>query len=116
MGAAPSQPFLASMSALAATYPGGSARLRNVTGSITWGPMVIVDPVWDRVNNEIVFFKVGVGSNFEYDLNFNIYIAFDEPDAIRGQPIVPALNAMASEVNRIVLATEAEGRRLGIIP
>lgn len=99
---------------IGATYPGGSARLRNITGGITWGPMVVVSPIWNSEKNEITFFKVGAGSNFEYDLNFSLYVAIDDPDTLRGQPLVPALNAMATEVEPIIVALEAEARRLGL--
>jgi len=108
------QPSIHGLFSIAAAYPAGSARLR-VTGRITSGPSVIVDPAWNRDKNEIAFFKVGAGSEFEYNLDFSLYVAFNEPDVIRGSALVPTLSAMASEVERIVLATETECLRLGLI-
>jgi hypothetical protein len=70
---------------------------------------------WDSHNNEIAFAAIPIGTNPQYDAQISFGAAFGEIDAVRGQPAISLLNEMASEVERIVLATEAEARRLGLI-
>jgi len=82
-----------------------------VTGSIT-----ILPPQWDREKNEIVFLSAGHGSQISYDANVSYTVALDDIDEIiRGQHPVAVLNAMASEVERVLMTTEAECRRIGLI-
>lgn len=69
---------------------------------------------WDAENNEIAFASLPVGSDPQYDAQISIAVAFGDVEGVRGQPAAPALRTMASEVQRIVLTTEAEARRLGL--
>lgn len=71
-------------------------------------------PVWNNEKNEIVFATTGPDTQLQYDLNISFFVAFGEVDGIGGQPAVPLLNAIAREVNRIVLAIEAEAKRIGL--
>jgi hypothetical protein len=48
-------------------------------------------------------------------MKFRFFIAFDALEFLGGQPAVSVLNAMASEVERILAAIEAECRRIGIV-
>ncbi|MBX6369254.1 MAG: hypothetical protein IRZ04_14805 [Rhodospirillales bacterium] len=70
---------------------------------------------WDNENNEITFAKTAVGSNSYYDVQLGFGVSFGEIEAVRGQPAIPLLRQMAIEVERIVVAIEAESRRLGLI-
>ncbi len=63
----------------------------------------------------MVFARVGIGSQLDYDLNFSFFVAFGEVESVRDQPAIPVLNAAASEVERIILAIETESRRIGLI-
>lgn len=88
-------------------------------GGYVAGPAQVSHPNalrWDSLNNEIVLGKVRPGGDFKYDYTFKFFIAFSEIEMIAGQPIMPILGTMFGEVERIVLGTEAECRRLGLIP
>lgn len=78
------------------------------------GPGAIPAPVWNSDKNEIVFATTGPDTQFQYDLNISFFVAFGEVDGIGGQPAVPILNAIAGEINRIILAVEAEAKRIGL--
>ena len=72
-------------------------------------------PRWDREKNEMLILSAPIGSNVKYDLNFAILISFDEIEPVAGHPVIPVLATMFGEVERILLATEAEARRIGLI-
>jgi len=78
------------------------------------GSGAIPAPVWNSEKNEIVFATTGPDTEFQYDLNMSFFVAFGEVDGIGGQPAIPLLNAIAGEVNRIVLAVEAEAKRISL--
>ena len=78
------------------------------------GSGAIPVPVWNSERNEIVFATTGLDTKFQYDLNISFFVAFGDVDEIGGEPAIPLLNAIASEVNRIVLAVEAEAKRIGL--
>jgi hypothetical protein len=72
-------------------------------------------PRWDSAKDEMVFGRVGPDGEFKYDIDFSFFVALGEMDIVGHQPAVPVFDAMASEVERIVLAIEAEARRIGLI-
>jgi hypothetical protein len=72
------------------------------------GPFSIPNPVWDREKNEIVFAKTAPNTKLQYNINFFFHVAFGESDIVDGQPVIPVLRKIAEEVNRIVLAIQAE--------
>jgi hypothetical protein len=72
-------------------------------------------PQWNTEKDELVFAVIGPNTHIEYEMQLNFLIAFNEIDFIRGQPAVPVLNAMTSEVERIVLTIESESIRLGLV-
>lgn len=73
-------------------------------------------PTWNREKNEIVFAITAPDTELEYDVKGSFCISFDEIEIIRGLPAVTILREMASEVECLVMATEAEARRLGLVP
>ena len=75
----------------------------------------VLNPRWDSEKNAIPFLRVPAGSLSKYDLNVSFFVAFGEVDAVAGQPMIPVLYTIASEVERIILATEVEARRIGLI-
>jgi hypothetical protein len=80
------------------------------------GPVTILRPsIWDSAKNEIIFAHSPVGIPFDYNFQLSVAIAFDEIDTLRGQPAIAVLDTVSSEVERILMATEAECRRLGFI-
>ena len=70
---------------------------------------------WDSAKNEMVIGIAPAGAQFHYDLQFSLFIAFGPIEPIEGQPVIPFFDTAIREVERIVLATEAECRRLGLI-
>ena len=80
------------------------------------GGFHIPPPAWDRGKNEIVFAIVAPDVvKLQYDLKGTYCISFGEIEIISGYPATDILNAMASEVESIVMATEAEARRIGLV-
>jgi hypothetical protein len=70
---------------------------------------------WDHEKNEMIFGVVGPGGDFKYDFEFSVYVAFGEVSELVGVPAFPMLDAAICEVERILLATESETRRIGLI-
>jgi hypothetical protein len=93
-----------------AILPGG-VRFKNMNIPSTTG-FYFPRPVWDSAKNEIVFLAVRPGTQYDYNVNLGFDITFNKVDVIKGQPLIRVLNAMASEVERILMAIEAETRRL----
>lgn len=81
------------------------------------GPVNVTVPqvVWDRGKNEITWLIVPANPTPLIDRNviITLNIAFD--NIIGGKTALAVLNDMASIVERILLATEAEARRIGLI-
>ena len=73
-------------------------------------------PFWDRGKNEMIVAITGPGSNLQYDIQLSFFVAFGPVEGVAGKPVFQTLKAMTREVERIVMATEAETRRLGLIP
>lgn len=70
---------------------------------------------FDRNKNHIVIAEVGPDGHLEYDGDFTFYVSFDDFNGVTGGPAVGMLDAIASEVDRVLRATEAECRRIGLI-
>jgi hypothetical protein len=70
-------------------------------------------PTFDREKNYIVIAETDPGTQFEYDIKLSFFVAFDEFNGVKAGPAVGILDAIASEVDRVIRATEAECRRLG---
>jgi hypothetical protein len=78
------------------------------------GPGAIPAPKWDSEKDEIIFAVTSPGTRLQYNLNISFFIAFGEVEAVAGKPMIPLLNAIASEVQRIILAIESEATRIGL--
>ncbi len=73
---------------------------------------------WDRAKNEMVVMTLGPGSpdDVKYDFQFTAFVSLDKIPAITGEPILAIAHAMSSKVESILMAIEAECRRLKIFP
>jgi hypothetical protein len=71
-------------------------------------------PRWDRVKNEMILFRVPHGHKQKYNFKYAMTVLLQNIEGIAEQPAVSVFSAMAAEAERIVLAVEAEARRLGI--
>jgi hypothetical protein len=85
-----------------------------IIGSRLRPPYTVIQKKWHRDRNEIVFMTSDYGGQFETE--FRIAVAFNEIDqTIRAKHPVGVLNTMAGEVERVLMAAEAECRRIGLI-
>lgn len=79
---------------------------------------IILGGGWDREKNEITLARITDPSGVDGQLNFNgtFAVALDDVDeVIRGQNPVAVLRTMVGEVERVLVATERECRRIGLI-
>lgn len=101
-------------------YPvaiGSGTSYISTVSPLIHGPWAVKRPIWDRETHEIKLARIGPQGQFEEYLNTSFAIVLDDvDDVIRGQQPVSVLNAMAGEVERVLMATEAECRRIGLIP
>lgn len=97
--------------------PTGSAMTSSMrfSGALN-GPTKMGYSLWLPETNEIEFMRLGRGSKADYHLNFNFRVIFGGIDIVRGKLVVPTLNEIASEVERIVLEMELEATRLQQLP
>ena len=61
-------------------------------------------------------FVVGPRGKLDYNFQLAFHIAFGNIDPLTGAEVTSTLKAIYAEVERILLGTEAEARRLGLIP
>jgi hypothetical protein len=84
-----------------------------VRGSPSGLPTMIGEPpVWDRTKNDIMFLRLPSDANLKGNFRVSIFVVFHEVEIVGGQPVVGILNALAREVERILVTVEAETRRL----
>ncbi len=76
---------------------------------------IFTRPIWDSAKDEMIVARCGKGSDLEYKIKIGLHIAFGEVEGVAKHEVLGALRAMARKVERILLATEAEARRLGIV-
>jgi len=67
---------------------------------------------WDPAKQEVEYMRLGRGSVFHHDVRVAFTVTFGNVEGLAGEPVIPMLNALASEVERIVLAIEAETARV----
>jgi hypothetical protein len=77
---------------------------------------VYTEARWDSAKDEIIFAETGPNANFKYKVNLSFLISFGPVEALAGAPALDTLEVMADEVERIILALEAESRRIGLVP
>lgn len=82
----------------------------------TYSFMSIPNPaVWDDAKNEIELFTCASDATFEAEVQFTQFVAFGQIEIVSGKPALAFLNHAASEVERVLLALEAEAGRIGLI-
>jgi hypothetical protein len=80
------------------------------------GDIETFDPFYDRGKNEIVFGRAFLTDHLSYNVRPTFLVCFDEAVVTGGEYAVGFLHRAAVKVEDILLATEAECRRLGFIP
>lgn len=93
------------------------------TGAVRTGAYVkgkgffsMPDPhVWDSTKNEMVLLEISKNSEFDYQFDVTLYIAFGQIEGLERAPVVSNLKVMGRSVHITVNAMEAECRRLRYI-
>jgi hypothetical protein len=70
---------------------------------------------WNRDKNEIIVATSSADSDFKGNFKATFDIAFDEIEIVEGKPVIGVLNKLTSIVESILLAIEADSRRLGFV-
>ncbi len=91
---------------------GGVPHIRHMT--MTFGAYPL-PPIYDSEKNEIPFARVPPGGELKYDFAFSFLVEFGNVDFLGRHAAVDILDTLAAEVQRILLGTEAECRRIGIL-
>jgi hypothetical protein len=97
---------------------GGTTTFTPGTLILTGGTFELFAPRWDREKNEVIFARFSPENRAQIQSDFNVTftVALDDVDEIiRGQHPVGVLRAMAGEVERVLMGTEAECRRIQLI-
>jgi hypothetical protein len=93
--------------------PFGTGVVRRLASMRGTGYFEMPDPHrWDSERNEMVIVTLGPETDFEYELNFDIFVAFGEVEGLRGQDVIGKLHNIGTTVYRTLRAMEAECRRL----
>lgn len=79
-------------------------------GIYIWNP-----PRWDGDNDELILARMPAGRNFDINLQLAFFVAFNEIEFIDGEEVIAVLNKFVEIVEGIVMAIEAEARRLGLL-
>jgi hypothetical protein len=82
-------------------------------GSLSGG--AIFAPRWNREKHQIEFARINPGGQFKYNAQITFFIGFDEFNGVKPAPAVGVIDLIAAEVHRVILATEAECRKIGLI-
>ncbi|HWZ31705.1 MAG TPA: hypothetical protein VNX18_10250 [Bryobacteraceae bacterium] len=69
---------------------------------------------WDRTKNEMELITLGPNAEFNYNFDFRLFVAFNDIKIVDGKPVLAVLYEIDSIVERILVAIEAEARRIKI--
>lgn len=72
-------------------------------------------PEWDREKNEVELFRCPPGTATEMKFRISGYIGFGEIESLEGKHIGATLDEFIRIVEGIVMAIEAEARRIGLV-
>lgn len=84
-------------------------------GTISFNLPMWTPATWDRCKNEMIIFREDPGGQLEYDFKLAPFIAFGDVAVFCGEPVLGVFNHLAGVVESILMASEAECRRLGLI-
>lgn len=75
----------------------------------------ILPLMWDTEKDEVSYFSLPAGVKFDRDISAPFFAAFGPSSPLAGQPVVPHLDALILETLKVVMQTETEARRIGLI-
>jgi hypothetical protein len=83
-------------------------------------PFSMPDPhVWDSTKNEMVVLRLGpivvTGATWDYDFDFYPLVTINEIPVVAGEPVLGVLYELCLKVESILMAIEAESKRLGFV-
>jgi len=84
------------------------------SGTSMKGPLKISAPRWDSAKNEMEYLRTGPTTVADINCQFTFYVALGKVEIMEGQTALTVLNAMAGEVEPVLMAIEAEARRIGL--
>jgi hypothetical protein len=80
------------------------------------GFMQIPSPhVWNSEKNEMELITLGPGAQFDYEFDFTLFVAFGQIKIVGHSELIDTLRKIGHKVDTILVAIEAESRRLGFI-
>lgn len=86
------------------------------TWNVGWPNQVVsTQPVWNRRKNEIIISRTIGKSTVHHDVEFSLAVAFGKVPVLSGKPALAGLRYLASIVKSIVMATEVEAIRIGVV-
>jgi hypothetical protein len=96
--------------------PAGVGQVRRRAAVAGTGFFDMPDPhVWDSAKNEMVLITFGPGAEFDYHLDFRLFIAVGEVKVVGGQELFTTLWKLGTKVHGILEAIESDAKRIGII-
>jgi hypothetical protein len=84
------------------------------SGTSMKGPLKISVPRWDSAKNEMEYLRTGPTTVADINCLLTFYVAIGKIEIMEGQTAPTVLNAMAGEVEPVLMAIEAEARRIGL--
>lgn len=92
----------------------GGAHIQNLT-SAGPGGFEIIAPIWDGSKNEMLFARTDPAAELKYNINFSFYVSLGGVPTLASKPVQAVFRHLASTVEQIIGASEAECRRLGFL-
>jgi hypothetical protein len=91
---------------------GGSRPGQYARGPIEW----YSEPKFIRSKNELIFGRIGPGGELRMDGQLSFFIGLGDLDFLRRAPALDLVDAFVEEVECVLMVTEAECRRIGLLP
>lgn len=82
----------------------------NISGPLSFGPKP-----WNSSKNEMEYARVGIGGKLEGNFKFTSFVAIGHIGVVEGQPAISVFNTIAGVIESILVAIEAEARRIGLV-
>jgi hypothetical protein len=98
------------------TLVAGAAHSGEIVGTaegIARGIQFLEPLTWDSKKNEIPYARTKRGDHFEHKGTIRVYVALKHPDGVGPIAVTAVLDTMVRECERVVLAIEAESKRIG---
>ena len=83
--------------------------------SLGWFGWLLYRPTWDKRKNEIIISRRSGERTVHHDVEFSLGVAFGKVPIFGGHPVLASLRFLTSRVRQVVMATEAEARRIGVV-